>query len=106
MNLVNIDNIERKEFMAGIVGRVVHSDNMTVIYWEIKKGTELPTHSHHNEQLTQLTSGKFDLTVDGKTQSLKTNNIVLIPGNTEHSGFAHSDVTITDVFYPLRDDLL
>jgi unsaturated pyranuronate lyase len=105
MTIVNIDKIDEKEYAPGVFGRVVHSDNMTVIYWRIVKGSKLPNHSHINEQLTQLTKGDFELTVDNKKIYPKTNNIVLIPSNAEHSGYAITDCYLTDVFYPVREDL-
>ncbi len=105
MKFININEIEEKEYAPGIFGKVVHSDNMTVIYWRILKGSHLPSHSHINEQLTSLTDGEFELTVENRKIYPKKNNIVLIPSNAEHSGYAITDCYLTDVFYPARNDL-
>lgn len=105
MGIINIENIKAKQFGEGIFGKVIHTDNMTVIYWEIKADSKLPEHSHPNEQITQLTSGKFELTVENKKHLLQTNKIAIIPKNVKHSGKAFTDCKITDVFYPVRKDL-
>ncbi len=105
MKIVNVDTIAPKEFAPGILGKVVHSENMTIIYWDIKEGSILPDHSHINEQITQLTHGEFELTIESKKFQLGTNRVVIIPGNAKHSGKAITDCKITDVFYPKRSDL-
>lgn len=78
---------------------------MTIIYWNIIVESILQEHSHLNEQITQLTSGKFELTVEDTKYRLYENEILIIPKNIKHSSKALTDCTITVVLYPVRKDL-
>ena len=101
---ISIDDIEPKEIVPGFIGRFIHSENMTLAYWSITKDATLPEHSHLHEQVVNMLEGQFDLTVDGKLQTLVAGDVVVIPRNATHSGRAISDCRILDVFQPPRDD--
>ncbi len=99
-----INQLELKEILPGIKARFLHAHNFTIAYWEIAKGSVLPMHSHVHEQSSQITSGEFELTIEGETQVCGIGSVALIPSNAKHGGVALSDCTITDVFYPVRED--
>lgn len=90
--------------MPGFHGRMVHSDKMTFAYWNIDAGASLPEHSHMHEQVVNVISGQFELTVNGITRKLGPKQVVCIPSNALHSGKAITDCYIIDVFYPVRED--
>lgn len=90
--------------MPGFHGRLVHSDNMTFAYWTIDAGASLPEHSHMHEQVVNVITGEFELTVSGETKQLSSNEVACIPSNALHSGKAITDCYILDVFYPVRED--
>ena len=104
MKHIKLKNLEPKEIMTGFHGRMVHSDNMTFVYWNIDAGASLPEHSHMHEQVVNVISGEFEITVDGETQLLKQNEVACIPSDAVHSGKAITDSYILDVFYPIRED--
>jgi quercetin dioxygenase-like cupin family protein len=64
MQYLDLDEIEEKELVAGFKARFVHSENMTLSYWNIEAGAQLPEHSHPHEQVTNVLEVKFELTVD------------------------------------------
>ncbi len=101
---INIDDIKTKELAKGITGRYVHSKNVTVGYVNIDKGAILPIHSHVNEQITQIISGRLEMTIDGVTKILEPNTITVIPSNAIHSAVALTDCIAIDTFYPIRED--
>jgi len=100
----DIQQINPKEIITGFKARFVHSDNMTVAYWEVEKGAELPLHSHVHEQIAMVTKGSFEMTIGGETNVYKPGEIAVIPSNVEHSGKALTSCEITDVFSPVRED--
>jgi len=51
MDKINLNSIDEKEIVPGYFVRFVHSENMTIAYWNIKAGSSLPSHSHPNEQI-------------------------------------------------------
>lgn len=107
MPFLNLSDIEKKELLPGFSVRMVHTEKMTLAYWDIKKGSILPEHSHHHEQVAaQVISGEFELTLAGETKVMKAGDVAVIPSNTLHSGEAITDCQLLDVFSPIREDYL
>ncbi|NOX86621.1 MAG: cupin domain-containing protein [Chlorobi bacterium] len=106
MPVIDLETTEIKEPVPGYRVRFVHSDNITLAFWDVKAGSVLPAHSHVHEQLSQITEGEFELTIAGNAFVLTPGKIAIIPPNIEHSGRAITDCKITDTFYPVREDYL
>ncbi len=104
MPFIKLKNIKEKEIVPGYKARFIHSENMTIASWNIKKGYSLPEHSHQHEQLSCVTEGEFELTLNGETQVLNSGKIAVIPSNAKHSGKAITDCKIIDIFNPVRED--
>jgi quercetin dioxygenase-like cupin family protein len=100
----NLNEIPSKEVFPGFVGRFIHSDNMTFAYWEIKKGSSLPEHSHVHEQVVNMLEGEFEITLNGEANPLTAGMVLPIPSHAKHAGRAITDCKILDVFYPVRED--
>jgi quercetin dioxygenase-like cupin family protein len=100
----NIFEIPKKQLTKGISGRYVHSENMTIGFVSIDKGSVMPAHSHMHEQTTQVTSGKLEMTIDGVKKILEPGNITIIPSNAVHSAIAITDCEVIDTFCPVRED--
>lgn len=101
---INISEIKPKVLAKGIIGRYIHTTNNTIGFIFIEKGAILPSHSHYNEQITQVISGKLEMTIDDVTKILEPGVITIIPSNIVHSAIALTDCTVTDTFYPVRED--
>ncbi len=93
-----------QEIIPGFSGRFVHTDNMTLVYWEVQPDSILPQHAHLHEQVTMITEGEFELSVNGETSVLVPGMVAVIPSMALHSARALTYCEITDVFYPLRTD--
>ena len=104
MNKIDLNSIDEKEIVSGYFARFVHSENMTIAYWNIKAGSSLPVHSHSHEQISSMIKGEFELTVDGTPHILKANDVFIIPSDTPQSGKAIADCKIMDTFHPVRED--
>lgn len=104
MPFVDLDRLERSEEIPGYLGAFVHGENMTMTNWSVEAGAEFPEHSHPHEQISIVTEGEFELTLDGETDVLRSGQIAVIPPNTPHSGAARTECEIIDVFSPVRED--
>lgn len=99
-----LKNTKEIELLPGIMGNLIHTDGLTLGYFNIAKGAVLPTHSHVHEQVTNVLEGTFEMTVAGETQLLTAGSVATIPPNAEHSGIALTDCKVIDVFNPVRED--
>ena len=104
MPFINLSTLEEKEIVPGYKATFVHAENMTIAYWKIEAGAALPEHSHPHEQVSTVTEGHFELTVDGETRQVESGTVAVVPPNVTHAGRAITDCRIIDVFYPVRDD--
>ena len=104
MSLINLNELPEKEIIDGFNVRFVHSENMTIAYWNIKAGAVLPEHSHHQGQICSVIEGELELTVGGKSHLMKAGYVFPIPSNAIHSGKAITKCKVIDTFYPVRED--
>ena len=104
MPFIDVKTLKQREQIPGYHASFIHSHNMTLVYWDIKKGAKLPEHFHRHEQVANVTKGRFELTVGDETKILKPGSVAVIPSNVKHSGKAITDCHIIDVFYPVRED--
>ncbi len=74
--------------------------------FRLEAGAELPAHSHPHEQTGYLVAGRIDLTIDGRTQTVRPGDSWCIPGDTAHRAYAHEDSIAVEVFAPVREEYL
>ncbi|HEY0678116.1 MAG TPA: cupin domain-containing protein [Chitinophagaceae bacterium] len=104
MPYINPDGLTAKDIAPGFNARYIHTDNLSVGYISIKKGSVLPKHSHVHEQITHVLEGKLEMTVDGEVKVVEPGVVAVIPSNVEHSAVALEDCWVLDVFWPVRED--
>ena len=94
-----------QQLREGLLARAVHGELITLAVVEIEPNTELPEHSHENEQLGIVLSGSVMFRVGDEEQSVAPGAIWRIPANTPHFLQAGPDgAVVLDVFTPIRDD--
>ncbi len=104
MSFIQLKESPIKTLFPGFKGRLIHSESLTLGYWDIEKGSILPEHSHFHEQITHVLSGKLELTINGETQIVEPGIVAVIPSNIKHSAIALTDCVALDVFTPVRED--
>jgi quercetin dioxygenase-like cupin family protein len=104
MTFAHLAEIEAREPVPGFHGRFVHTDSVTVAFWDIDAGAIMPGHAHPHEQITSVIAGRFELTVASETRVLEAGAVVIVPGNVKHGGRAITACRLFDVFHPARDD--
>ncbi|MCK0191245.1 cupin domain-containing protein [Arenibacter sp. F20364] len=101
---IKLAEIVPKEIMPGYHGKLVHTQNMSLAFWEVDAGAKVPEHAHMNEQVMQVLEGKFELTLDGITKTYEPGDLVIIPPHVSHSGLALTPCKLMDVFSPTREE--
>lgn len=104
MTFVDLSKLEVKEPAPGFKAVFVHTDNVTLVYWDVEEGAQMPEHSHHHEQLSNVVEGKFELNLAGEIRIVDRGSAAVIPPNVPHSGKAITRCRIIDVFHPVRED--
>ena len=99
-----LSEIEPREIIPGYHGRLIHSKNMSLAFWEVEEGAEVPEHAHTNEQIMQVQEGQFQFTVGGQTRIYGPGDLVVIPSEIPHSGKAITPCKLMDVFSPVREE--
>ena len=100
----NLENIKTKEIVTGYRAKFIHSENITLAYWEVDSGAEMPEHSHPHEQIANVLEGRFELTVDGESRILDPGMVAVIPSQVPHGGKALTACRMLDAFHPVRED--
>ena len=100
---MQLNDLEAKEIMPGYRGKLIHGVHMTLAFWDVDEGAEVPEHAHVNEQIMQVLEGRFEFTVGGDTQIYQAGELVVIPPNAPHRGKALTPCRLMDVFSPVRE---
>ncbi|SDE10623.1 Cupin domain-containing protein [Pricia antarctica] len=101
---INLSTLPSKEIMPGLHGKLVHTENMSLVFWEVEKGAEVHEHAHMNEQVMHVIEGKFELTLDDETNVYHPGDLVVIAPYKKHSGKALTPCKLMDVFSPVREE--
>ena len=104
MPFSELSRVTERELIPGFRARFVHAERMTCSYWDVTAGAELPEHSHPHEQVSNVIRGRFEMTIDGETQTIEPGGVAVIPSGAKHRGRALTDCCILDVFSPVRED--
>ncbi len=98
------EEIKREELSPLLSRRVIHSERMTVANFEMKKGAQVPLHSHDNEQISTVWKGRVRFNIGGEDQIVEAGEAVTIPSNVPHMADALEDSVCLEVFVPGRED--
>ena len=98
------DEIATEQINDKFVRKLAWQGGVMISWMECKQGCYVPPHSHHNEQLTFVISGRWRFEIDGKTLIVGPNEMLYIPPNMIHSAEALEDLVAYDIFSPPRED--
>lgn len=86
------DNVVSGTYSTG-KGPVLRSDIMEVTKISYEQGKGAEPHSHPEEQVMYVLSGKLEVTCDGETYVVNPGEATFNPSNAEHSVVALEPVT-------------
>ena len=85
---------------------LVHGEKTHLNEFRLKKGSQIPMHSHPHEQTGYLISGKMRFTIADETVEVQSGYGWNIPGDVEHGVEVLEDTLLIEVFSPPREDYL
>jgi quercetin dioxygenase-like cupin family protein len=103
------ESMAREELSPTIGRKMITGERMMIAQIFLKKGTVVPRHFHHNEQITYILEGalRFRLGADGEREvTVRAGEVLTIPPNLPHSAEALEDTLDVDIFDPPRQDWL
>jgi quercetin dioxygenase-like cupin family protein len=101
------DDMPRERLNDKLERRYINSEHITLAQFHLATGCLVPTHSHPNEQLSHVLSGRlrFRLGADGKDAlDVRGGEVLVIPAGLPHSAEALEDSVVADAFSPVRSD--
>ena len=95
------------EICPGIRRRThAHGRTMYQMMAELEAGSWMPAHSHPQEQIVHILSGRMNLIVEGVAHQLKTGDSFYLASNVPHAVETLEKTRVLDTFSPPRDDYL
>lgn len=92
-----------QDVLCGVPG-----DHLTLVHVDMPEGFFLSMHSHENEQMMFVVSGRVLVTVPGREpQSLSAGDFAHFPANCPHETLAQAPSVTVEVFAgPARNEIL
>ncbi|MGA3127302.1 MAG: cupin domain-containing protein [Candidatus Korobacteraceae bacterium] len=104
--LSNWENLPGVVAREGVIRKVFTGNNSMLALNELKAGTKPNLHSHPEEQLTYILTGKAEFVLGDELLTLKAGDLLLVPPGVPHSLRVIGDETVLnmDIFSPIRED--
>jgi quercetin dioxygenase-like cupin family protein len=110
MSFFNWDKVPTHtlEIAPQVKRKIVHLENVMVMYLEIPPGNAVPQHQHPHEQIGIILKGQVKMIIGNKTQVIGSGEGYVIPSNIPHSSLTIGEepCVLLDVFSPIREDFL
>jgi len=108
INLADVPNLTQ---MAGLETKILtglHGEKMMMVLNATLPGHSVPPHSHPQEQIGMVYSGKAILRIGDKEREVQKGDFYCIPANVQHSDSCIGDepFVMLDIFYPVREDFI
>jgi len=101
------DEAEWVELAPGNTRRVlIHTPELMQVEFGFDKGAVGALHSHPHVQVSYVAEGRFEVTIDGRTQVVEQGGSFIVPGGLVHGVVALEKGRLVDVFTPHRADFL
>jgi len=105
MHFFRIPELPGTEMLPGIDRRAVWLDHVMLTFFTFQPHSMVPDHVHENEQITVVTRGAMEFTMQDETRILRAGDGVCIPKSVPHSARVLDEPTEAyDAWTPPRED--
>ena len=106
-SFLHTKDIEWETVGEGVKRKIMgYDDKIMLVHVAFDKGGIGPMHQHPHSQVTYVTSGAFEVTIDGETNTLRKGDSFFIPTNVLHGAVCTEAGELIDVFSPIREDFM
>ena len=85
---------------------ILHTDELMMVEFGFDKGGIGALHSHPHVQSSYVAEGRFEVTIDGKTEIVEQGGAFIVPSGLVHGVKALEAGRLVDTFAPHRADFL
>jgi quercetin dioxygenase-like cupin family protein len=100
------DEIALDKVTEMVSQKIIAGDREMVAQIYLKRGAQIPMHSHESEQMTYVLQGALRFLVAGEEIIVREGEVLHIPSWVEHQAEALDDCVEFDIFSPIRQDWL
>ncbi|MGD2125930.1 MAG: cupin domain-containing protein [Desulfobacteraceae bacterium] len=98
-----IKDMEAKKPVQGVEMRVIPGNKMTMVFFFLEPGAEIPEHAHPHEQMGTVLKGSIELVVDKEKRIVNEGEAYHVLPDVVHSGqCGEAPAEIIEVFSPAR----
>jgi quercetin dioxygenase-like cupin family protein len=98
------DEIALEKVTEMLSRKIVSGDRETLVQVFIRRGCQVPMHSHESEQMTYVLQGALKFLVAGDEITVREGEVLHIPSGVAHQAEALDDTFELDVFSPPRGE--
>ena len=105
MTFFQLDRLPVSTPAAGTTRRAVWLNRLMITFFSFQPHAIVPDHAHPHEQITLVTKGAMEFTLQGETRVLRAGDGVCIPSDAPHRAVILDEPTeAIDAWSPPRDD--
>lgn len=106
MHPFNLDSLSSKELYKDVLVRLVHGNDLTLNYFELKnQDVKIPLHEHPVEHLVVVLDGIIEFLFDDHNQTLKQKDYMFVPAKTQHTArVIDGPVKALEIYTKTEDD--
>jgi quercetin dioxygenase-like cupin family protein len=98
------DEIALEKITEMVSQKIVCGEREMLAQIYLKRGAQVPMHSHESEQMTYILQGSLRFLVDGEEIVVSEGEVLHIPSFAAHQAEALEDTFELDIFSPIRKD--
>ena len=101
---INTSSRDPMELAPGVHTRTFWGEQMLLSLVEVEANSEMPPHTHPEEQGGIIIEGEFEIGMGGEVKVLKPGDIYIIPGGVEHYAKTNATkVKALAIYSPVRE---
>ena len=107
-NLASAPRLVQQPGLETTILTGLRRERMMMVLNSTMPGHSVPEHSHPNEQIGMVYSGKARLRIGDEERIVQKGDFYCIPANVPHTDtcIGNEPFIMLDVFYPVREDFL